>query len=467
MEDSDSSLFDLSSGQEDVDWENVDEIEEESDHSELDVNIEADENGEPLDLLRALSEAQSASSHNHNETSPWLKSEDADIELQNIVSYLSPCQRSRILRYDVISRFRECVQRKWGKQHSRSSIWADIFPFGSFEPMLYLPNGDIDLVVITNKRSSDISVLDSLYAIIKREFALNEQVNFIRGARVPIIKFTDRKTGINVDVCVRRITGITSTNWLMKYMSSRGERYASVAKGLILLLKILLANLNLNEPKDGGLASYGICVMVLVYLQHVDWSKISIDVKNLSGFLDFYSNGEFDYRHHVIRYDNRSDRFNINKKPVPNTNLVIIDPTDPTTNIGRSAYNYYSVYQGNSPLFYFTDFLAFKYVHEILQSCVNLKTHDCFSTLFYVDACTIELKSSLETLSVDETMMQPYPSYSQLSQLLKNAERKVKAKDFKGPPEDKPKTSGKIKKKKLKKAANKAKKQKRKKQFQK
>jgi DNA polymerase sigma len=251
-------------------------------------------------------------------------------------------------------------------------------------------------------------------------------------------------------------------------MSSRGERYASVAKGLILLLKILLANLNLNEPKDGGLASYGICVMVLVYLQHVDWSKISIDVKTLSGFLDFYSNGEFDYRHHIIRYDNRSDLFNINKKPVPNTNLVIIDPTDPTTNIGRSAYNYYSVYQGNSPLFYFSDLLAFKYVHEILQSCVNLKTHDCFSTLFYVDACSIELKSSLETLSVDETMMQPYPSYSQLSQLLKNTQRKVKAKDFKGPSEDKPKTSGKIKKKKkLKKAANKANKQKRLKQFQK
>lgn len=69
---------------------------------------------------------------------------------------------------------------------------AEVTPFGSWQTQLYLPTGDIDLVVTNPQlenapRNKVVNFLHHLAALMKRRLA--NQVVVIAKAKVPIVKF--------------------------------------------------------------------------------------------------------------------------------------------------------------------------------------------------------------------------------------------------------------------------------------
>lgn len=68
--------------------------------------------------------------------------------------------------------------------------------FGSFSSGLYLPTSDIDVVILHSERKKPIHPLAK--ELRKQPFIKNLIV--ISKARVPLIKFEDKSTGIQMDV---------------------------------------------------------------------------------------------------------------------------------------------------------------------------------------------------------------------------------------------------------------------------
>lgn len=62
-----------------------------------------------------------------------------DKEVSCFIQYLEPTKIEIKLREYLVHRIREAVKDKWPE--------AEVVVFGSFSTQLYLPNGDIDLVV--------------------------------------------------------------------------------------------------------------------------------------------------------------------------------------------------------------------------------------------------------------------------------------------------------------------------------
>lgn len=95
---------------------------------------------------------------------------------------MSPTQAEYQVRKTMIDYISTAIQRRWPS--------ATVFAFGSWQTQLYLPTGDIDLVV-TNPNfleSNKKRMLNELAGIV-RSAGITHTVAIIGKARVPIIKF--------------------------------------------------------------------------------------------------------------------------------------------------------------------------------------------------------------------------------------------------------------------------------------
>lgn len=66
---------------------------------------------------------------------------------------------------------------------------AEVVAFGSFATQLYLPDGDIDLVVLTNNRYQVSEVYSKINKTLASDPLLYTELQYIRKSKVPLIKF--------------------------------------------------------------------------------------------------------------------------------------------------------------------------------------------------------------------------------------------------------------------------------------
>jgi non-canonical poly(A) RNA polymerase PAPD5/7 len=108
----------------------------------------------------------------------------------------------------------------------------------------------------------------------------------IAGARVPIIKFDDRMTGIAVDISFENLSGVQAQATFDQWKREHPDMIYMVA-----LVKQLLVMRGLNEVHTGGLGGFSIICLIVSYIQH------SRKAENLGecfvGFLKYYGK-EFD-----------------------------------------------------------------------------------------------------------------------------------------------------------------------------
>ncbi|SGZ30957.1 BQ5605_C046g12280 [Microbotryum silenes-dioicae] len=151
-------------------------------------------------------------------TMPWCETPGVDwdkatnaIEMLNLeahafIEYISPNPIEHELRIWTVELVRRTIQSMWPD--------ADVECFGSVGTGLYLPGGDIDLVVLCptmpapplKPSSALLHRLASL--LLHSSLAEPTSLVVIAKARVPIVKFVTRFGGFSVDLSVNQESGV-------------------------------------------------------------------------------------------------------------------------------------------------------------------------------------------------------------------------------------------------------------------
>ncbi|BGO93700.1 hypothetical protein NBRC10512_006581 [Rhodotorula toruloides] len=256
----------------------------------------------------------------------WRKHETSidqfNAECRAFVTYISPTPIEHQLRLWTIELIRRTIKSKYPD--------ADVQCFGSVGTGLYLPGGDIDLVVLSSSMPSpplkpSSSLLHRLASLLlTSSIAAPQSLVVIAKARVPIVKFVTRYGGFSVDLSVNQKNGVDAAvrvrSMLEEYAfreegyvepgmadlggpskgktvsKGKGKQRASpeegeeadsdedeegqlsggaephpvdhgVARSMVLLVKAFLAQRGMNEVFTGGLGSYSIICMVISFLQ--------------------------------------------------------------------------------------------------------------------------------------------------------------------------------------------------------
>jgi len=186
---------------------------------------------------------------------------------------------------------------------------ADIHAFGSFPSGLYLPTGDMDLVMLSERFvDRGIAVYSTKKALFRFRDLLKAKhipwqgdVELILHARVPLAKFIDRKTGLKVDVSFENSTGLNAIKTFLGWK----EQYPGMP-ALVTLVKHFLLMRGLNEPVNGGIGGFSvICLVVSMLQMSPEVQSGALDTTHHLGellmrFFDLYGN-KFDYENVAIR----------------------------------------------------------------------------------------------------------------------------------------------------------------------
>jgi len=168
---------------------------------------------------------------------------------------------------------------------------AEIQSFGSFPAGLYLPTADMDVVMmskdfrqsgrVTYNKSTLFKLRNYLY---NSDLAIRDSVECITSAKVPLVKYVDKLTGLRVDMSFENDTGLVANETFQQY------------KKLYPAIKHLLTMRGLNEPVNGGIGGFSVICLVVSLLQHMPQvqSKNMVPEHHLGEmlmeFLNYYGN---------------------------------------------------------------------------------------------------------------------------------------------------------------------------------
>ena len=131
--------------------------------------------------------------------------------------------------------------------------------FGSCATELNLPRSDIDLLCY-HPSVKETTLINRLTSDIIRS-GICSTIEPIKSAKCPIIKLTDKETGINVDISFNRENGIHCVKLVKQLMKKYPE-----LRALLLILKCFLKSRQLNETYHGGVSSFLLTILVVSHL---------------------------------------------------------------------------------------------------------------------------------------------------------------------------------------------------------
>ncbi|KAI0373072.1 hypothetical protein BV20DRAFT_1014460 [Pilatotrama ljubarskyi] len=277
---------------------------------------------------------------------PWVRDVDWDScanvaemlhnEVEAFVNYISPTSVEDEVRSLIVALVSRAVNKSYPD--------AQVLPFGSYETKLYLPLGDIDLVIYSKSmaRMDKVSVLHSLANIMKRA-GITDRVTIIAKAKVPIIKFVTTHGRFSVDISINQGNGVSAGKVVKRFLQE-----LPALRALVLIIKSFLSQRSMNEVFTGGLGSYSIVCLAISFLQmHPKIRRGEIDPsKNLGvlvmEFFELYG-CYFNYQEVGISLRDGGSYFNKAQRGWLDYGqqklLSIEDPGDPTNDISRGSYN--------------------------------------------------------------------------------------------------------------------------------
>jgi non-canonical poly(A) RNA polymerase PAPD5/7 len=223
---------------------------------------------------------------------------------------------------------------------------------GSYANELSLPWSDLNVVLI-NKNPSINSLQNNQIFLGQLSYILKTKTwvhsfKFIENSSIPKIKLnTFTEFGmIQVEITIQdeKNNKINSVNLINSYL----KEY-KVLQPIILALKTILKNANLNNPETGGLSSYGLILMIVSYIQsQSENNNYKEDEENIIGkiFYDFLGHYGiyFDFNKYVIlTYPiKNSDETLIDKNSTFNLSsnsheLIIVDPLNNQNNVAKNT----------------------------------------------------------------------------------------------------------------------------------
>jgi poly(A) RNA polymerase GLD2 len=273
--------------------------------------------------------------------------------------------------------------RKMRLREALYTVMKGVFPYcglyivGSSMNGLGSSSSDMDLCLMLS--ASDIDQKKEATEILRVLCKALRRCTFIRDlklikAKVPILKFYDRISGVECDLNINNSVGIRNTHLLNAYTKLDWR-----VSPLILFIKHWASIQNINDAKNGTISSYSLVLMILHYLQYGcrppvipslqqkypnKFSK-NLDVRLLSlneklpvfkspnkdtlgelfvGFLSYYANEfNFDTDAISVRLGTKLSRGAVKQNGPPHSQwkcLCIEEPFD-LSNTARSVYDEY------------------------------------------------------------------------------------------------------------------------------
>lgn len=202
-------------------------------------------------------------------------------ELVRFVGFIEQTPEERARKDAMIARIEQVVTNLW--PGCRLSV------FGSSVTNLCLPDSDVDMCVF----GSDVDPKDAIYllGLVLRQLGGIRDMEEIKSARVPIIKFKDLSSDLNVDVCFDQSSGMRTAAYVRRMLEKH-----RLARPLVMIVKYFLSQRGLNETYTGGFGSFMVTLLVFAYVQHLDrtFGPTESQRSNLGtlllGFFHFYGN---------------------------------------------------------------------------------------------------------------------------------------------------------------------------------
>ena len=184
--------------------------------------------------------------------------------------------------------------RSWSKDE------CEVHCFGSFAAGLYLPNADMDVVVVSQRFWSNgfpdicrnFSQMTRLARYLENKgIADPSSVEIIAKAKVPLVKFIDRITNLRVDMSFENDTGLIANNTFQTWKKA----YPAMPV-LVIVIKQFLMMRGLNEVANGGLGGFSVTCLVTSLLQNMPRVQSGQIIPEqhlgeiLVEFLDLYGN---------------------------------------------------------------------------------------------------------------------------------------------------------------------------------
>ena len=259
-------------------------------------------------------------------------------EICDFYEYMKPRPSEIKMRGEVILRTMSIILNRWPQ--------AKVQIFGSFCTALFLPTGDIDLVVHGQWPTIPLFSLEE--DLRMNDVALEDSIVVLDKTVVPIIKFIDKLTEVRVDISFNQESGIKSALMIQQFI----QEYPFLPK-LVFVLKQFLYERNLHEVYYGGISSYSLILLLVSFLQlhprqYATESNPNLGVL-LIEFFELYGRN-FNYMKTAIsvldhgKYIPKEEMVQSNGAG-KNSLLYVMDPSNPTENAAGGCFGLWQVKQ--------------------------------------------------------------------------------------------------------------------------
>ncbi|KAK4100580.1 hypothetical protein N658DRAFT_427590 [Parathielavia hyrcaniae] len=285
------------------------------------------------------------------DSTPWMRADHSGSatmavwlhkEVVDFYDYIRPRDFEERLRGELVQDLKKFCRTAFKD--------GEVYPFGSFPSGLYLPTADMDLVFMSdgyaNGGGAKYHTKSFLYKfraqLVNHKISWGNEIELIVGAKVPLVKFIEHKTGLKVDVSFENNTGLTAINTFKAWR----EQYPGMPS-LVTLVKHFLLMRGLNEPVNGGIGGFSVICLVVSMLQMMpEVQSGNLDTRHHLGqlllhFFDLYGN-RFNYQTVAISMNPPRwiPKHQVTKFAYKNHDrLSIIDPNNPANDIAGGSSN--------------------------------------------------------------------------------------------------------------------------------
>ncbi|KAK2594305.1 hypothetical protein QQS21_008011 [Conoideocrella luteorostrata] len=283
----------------------------------------------------------------HNHSSTHNMAFRLHKEIIDFYEYVRPRDFEQRIRDNLVDNLRKAMKRD-----ARNFASAQVHPFGSFMSGLYLPTADMDLVVCSASYMRGgpptyLSAKSWLYKFSKfltmQHIADNTSIEVIAHARIPLVKFVDKLTGLKVDVSFENLGGVGAVDTFLSWK----KQYPAMPI-LVTVIKHFLLMRGLNEPVNGGIGGFSVICLVVSMLQlmpHVQSRSITPEHNLGEMLLEFFElyGRQFQFELNAISltrpvgYIRKSEVATFSYKN--RDRLSIIDPNNSANDISGGSSN--------------------------------------------------------------------------------------------------------------------------------
>jgi non-canonical poly(A) RNA polymerase PAPD5/7 len=302
-------------------------------------------NDERKKISYAMNSNNGVSIETEMQLAPWISKSTLRIkntlirfhnEIIDFSKYVSPSEEEHLKREAAFQKLKTIVTDLLPD--------AQVHCFGSFVTKVYLPNADIDLVVL-KPNTPNSTILHKLAKVLMKRSEDYGQIQVIKSAKVPLIKLVDKQNNLNFDISFNKLDGVNQIREVEK-----GLKHYPEMRHLIFVLKCLLKQRDLNETYTGGIGSFLLFCLVLTFLREFRRKYLETDKADLlkTVLLSEYLMKFFEF--YGINFDVNSkaivmvDGGSIIEKYSKDYALSVISPQDQAHDIGGPSYKIKEVF---------------------------------------------------------------------------------------------------------------------------